>query len=147
MGGVGCGAVQWWAGPGCDREQVVVEAEEVGQCPLGRGECAQTGWDWGLDVVVRLAVEGVLVAFPDAVGGQPGEIERSEVAGGQFGADSGDLRQQRLGVVVEVEVTGLGLVDEVEHDELVAVIVARVDMDRTSACWAASRGRSIARNS
>jgi hypothetical protein len=40
--------------------------------------------------VVLVAVEGVLVSFSGAVAGQPGEIERPEVAGGEFGAGSGD---------------------------------------------------------
>jgi hypothetical protein len=101
---------------GCDREQVVVEAEEVGQRPLCRGEHAQPGWHGWLEVVVGVAVESVLVPLPATIGGQPGEIERPEIAGGKLGTNSDDRRQQRLGVIVKV--TGLVLAGEIEHNEL-----------------------------
>jgi hypothetical protein len=82
-------------------EQVVVEAEEVGQRLLCGGEPAQPGRNWWLEVVVGVAVEDVLVAFPGAVGGQPCEVERPEITRGEFGANSDDRRQQRFGVVVK----------------------------------------------
>jgi hypothetical protein len=75
---------------GCDREQVVIGAEEVGQCLLRSGKRGQSGRHEWLEFVVLVAVEGVLVSFPGAVAGQPGEIERPEVAAGEFGAGSDD---------------------------------------------------------
>jgi hypothetical protein len=90
LAGIVSDLVEWWTCLGCDCEQVVVEAEEVGQCLLRRGKRGQSGRHGWLEFVVLVAVEGVLVSFLGAVAGQPGEIEWPEVAGGEFGAGSDD---------------------------------------------------------
>jgi hypothetical protein len=105
LAGVVGGLVERWAGLGRDDEQVVVEAEEVSEGPLWRGECGQSGRHGWLEVVVGVAVEGVLVPLPDAVAGQPGQIERPKIARSEFGANSDDGRQYCLGVVVKVIVS------------------------------------------
>jgi hypothetical protein len=38
LAGIVCDLVEWWTCLGCDCEQVVVEAEELGQCLLRRGK-------------------------------------------------------------------------------------------------------------
>jgi hypothetical protein len=62
------------AGLGCDREQVGVEAQEVGQGALWCGEHSQAGGHRWFEFVFFVVVEGVLVAFPGAVGRQPGQV-------------------------------------------------------------------------
>jgi hypothetical protein len=75
LAGIVSHLVEWWTCLGCDCEQVVVEAEEVGQCLLRSGKGSQSGRHGWLEFVVLVAVEGVLVSFPGAVAGQLGEIE------------------------------------------------------------------------
>src|SRR3712207_8098793 len=49
------------------REQVIVEAEEVGQRPLRRGECAQPRRNRRLEIVLGITIEDVIVTLPGAV--------------------------------------------------------------------------------
>jgi hypothetical protein len=78
------------AGLGLDAEQAGVNAEEVGQGALRGGQRSEAGRDRRLDNVLVLVVEGVLVAFPCAIAGQPGQVERPQIASGEFGAGTGD---------------------------------------------------------
>lgn len=64
--------VEWWTCLGCDCEQVAVETEELGQYLLRPGKRGQSGRHGWLELMVLVAVEGVLVTFPGAVAGQPG---------------------------------------------------------------------------
>ena len=83
------GLGQCQAGLGRDIEQVGVDAEEVGEGALRRGQRSQAGRNRRLDTVLVVIVEGVLITLPRAVGRQPGQVERPEVAGGEFGASAG----------------------------------------------------------
>lgn len=78
---------QGWARLGCDREQAGVEAQEVGQRPLGCGEGSQAGGDWWFEVAFFVVAEGVLVAFP-------GSVARSRAAGRYLRAPGSASRHQ-----------------------------------------------------
>ncbi|MEV0291450.1 hypothetical protein AB0H36_45615 [Kribbella sp. NPDC050820] len=82
--------LDWRGGLGCDREQVFIEAEEVGQCSLCRGERAEPGRDWWFEIVVGVEFEDLLVRFPGAVGGQPREVEWPQITRGEFGTNADD---------------------------------------------------------
>ena len=70
---------------------------EVHQAGAGQGalwccEGAQACGNWWFEVGFFVVVEGILVPFPDSVGRQPGQIKRTQVPGGEFGADAHDGR-------------------------------------------------------
>jgi len=69
LAGIIRSVLERWACGGGDFEQVVVEAEEVGQCLLRCGERCQSWRYWWFEFVVILAVECGLVTSPRAVAG------------------------------------------------------------------------------
>ncbi len=107
---------QRWAGLGGDIEQVGVEAEEVGEGALRSGQRSEASRNRGLHNVLVSVVEGVLIAFPHAVGRQPGQVERAQVSGGELGAGADDGRQGAF--VVLLPVTRLILAGQVEDHML-----------------------------
>jgi hypothetical protein len=74
------------AGLGGDTEQVGVNTEEVGEDALRSGQRSEAGRDRRLHNVLGLLVEGVLIALPCAVPGQPGQVERPQIARCEFRA-------------------------------------------------------------
>ncbi|AWW41705.1 hypothetical protein DN051_37875 [Streptomyces cadmiisoli] len=85
LGAVGRGA--GLADLGGGGEQVGIDLEEVDQGALGAGELGQSVGDgrFHLAGVLRSLV---VVQLPNAEGGEPGEIEGAQVAGGEFGAQA-----------------------------------------------------------
>ncbi|MGI5285784.1 hypothetical protein ACQEVF_20930 [Nonomuraea polychroma] len=110
--------LRWSAGLGGGREQVLVQAQEVGQSPLRRAERTQPRRDGRLQLVLLLVVEGVLVTLPCPVRRQPGNIEWTQIAGGEFGPDADDRRQRAFDALFPVLL--LCLAGEVEDEVLAA---------------------------
>ena len=88
------------AGPRRGGEQIGIEAEEIGQCALRRGQRPQPGRYRRLPLVLVIVAEGVLVPLPPAVGRQPRQIQRPKVTGGQLAANPDDSRQRVLGALL-----------------------------------------------
>jgi hypothetical protein len=84
---------QLWAGLRRHREQIEIDAEEIGQGALGGGQRPQPGRHRRLRRLLVLVAEGVLVAFPLTVGRQPRQIQPSKVTSREFGANANDGRQ------------------------------------------------------
>jgi hypothetical protein len=54
--------------------------------------------DRRLHLILVLIAERILLAFPPAVARQPGQIQRPQVPGCEFGADADDGGQRVLGI-------------------------------------------------
>lgn len=73
---------------GLASEQNGVQAHEVGECPLRAGQRLEARRHVRLQPILVVGVERLLVDLPAAVGGQPSQVEGTEVASGDFGANA-----------------------------------------------------------
>jgi hypothetical protein len=78
------------------REEIGIEAEEIGESTLRGGQRAQPGRHRRLQRILILVAERVLITLPPAVCRQPRQIQPSQVTGGEFGTDAHDGRQRVL---------------------------------------------------
>jgi len=81
------------------REQIRIDADEIGQSALRGGQRPEPGRHRRLPLVLVIFAESVLVPFPPSVGRQPCQIQRPKVTGGELGADADDSRKRILGAL------------------------------------------------
>ncbi|MET7540606.1 hypothetical protein [Streptomyces sp. NPDC005507] len=81
---------EWRGGRTYRREEVVVQTQEVGECPLASGQRVEPGRDgrFGREGVLLLVVVG---EFPDPQAREPGQVQRAQVPLGELGTQPGEV--------------------------------------------------------